>query len=95
MSDAHASSLTTDERKARLDTAVQQYARGGWRMEARSDFQATVAKGKNTNHLLHVVLSLITLGAWLVVWLLVAVLGGLKRRLLTVDDYGNVTDTKV
>jgi hypothetical protein len=84
-----------EERKAALDRAVQKYAQAGWRMEARGELQATVAKGKNTGHLLHLVLSLVTLGAWLVVWLLVVVFGGLKQRLLSVDDAGLVHDTKV
>ncbi len=90
-----AGAVPLEERKAALDRAVQGYAKSGWRMEARGELQATVAKGKNTSHLLHLVLSIVTAGIWLVVWLLVAVLGGLKRRVLSVDEAGVVHDAKV
>lgn len=82
-------------RKAALDNAVAGYARQGWRMEARGEYQATIAKGKNHSHLLHLVLTIITLGVWLLVWIPLALFGGLKQRLLSVDDAGRVHDTKV
>jgi hypothetical protein len=86
---------TPAARKETLDRALQDWAAKGWRIETRSDHQAMVARGKEISHLLHLVLTLITLGVWVIVWLLVAAFGGVKRRLLTVDEYGYVVEQKV
>jgi hypothetical protein len=86
---------TADERKAQLDAHLAALAGQGWRIENRSDFQATIAKGHRTNHILHLILTIVTLGLWLIVWILMAIIGGEKRRLASVDPYGNFTTTKI
>ena len=86
---------SADERKANLDRALQNYAAQGWRVESRFDFQATIAKGKNVSHLLHLFLTLISVGIWLIFWLGLGVLGGIKRRMITVDEFGNVVEQKI
>jgi hypothetical protein len=85
----------TDERKSALDAALARYGAGGWRIENRSDFQATIAKGHRVNHVLHLILTIVTLGLWAVVWILMVIFGGEKRELVTVDPYGNIVNTKV
>ncbi len=87
--------LDDRERKELLDAEIQKWAKKGWRVENRSDHQATIAKGKKVSHLLHLVLSLITLGVWLIIWLLMGLFGGIGRRLVTVDPDGNVKVTKI
>src|SRR5262245_28944677 len=86
---------TADERKAALDRAIAYAASQGWRLETRSDFQATVVKGHRTNHILHLILTVITLGIWLIVWILVALLGGEKREFIAVNEIGQVSVSKV
>jgi hypothetical protein len=86
---------SADERKATLDRTLQNYGAQGWRIETRSDFQATIAKGKEVNNLLHFFLAVITVGLWLIVWLGFGVLGGVKRRMITIDEYGNVVEQKL
>jgi hypothetical protein len=86
---------SAEERKDLLDVALSRFGAQGLRIENRSDFQATIAKGHRTNHVLHLILSLVTLGLWLIVWALLAIFGGEKRRLVNVDPYGNTTDSKV
>jgi hypothetical protein len=86
---------TPDERKATLDRTLQLWGAKGWRIETRSDFQATIAKGKEISHVLHFFLVLFTLGLWLIVWFLLGVGGGVKRTLITVDEYGNVIEQKL
>lgn len=83
------------DRKAVLDRELMARAASGWRTESRGEFQATVVKGKRPSHLLHLVLSVLTAGVWLIVWLLVGLLGGEKRRMVTVDDDGGVTVQKI
>ena len=67
-----------------LDVAVAQYVKWGYRVESRSDRQAVVVKGRRPNHLLHLILTLITLGAWAIVWICIAIFGGEKRKTITV-----------
>jgi hypothetical protein len=87
--------MDTVERNLVLDREIQGLARGGWRVESRSDGQATVAKGKPVNHLLHFLLSVFTVGVWLLVWFGVSVFGGVSRRLVTVGVDGAVVVRKV
>ena len=46
--------------------------------------------GHRVTHVLHLILSIITFGLWLIVWILMGVFGGEKRAMVTVDEYGNV-----
>ena len=47
----------------------------GYRVESESEFQAVLVTGKKTNHLLHLILSIVTLGLWLIVWAVIALSG--------------------
>lgn len=85
------SAKTPDERKAILDAAVANTVSGGWRVESRTDFQAVLVKGKNHSHLLHLILTILTLGLWLLVWIPLGIFGGEKRATMTVDAAGRVT----
>lgn len=82
-----------DSRQA-LVSAIAREARGGWHVESQSDVQATLVKGKPTNHVLHVILCIVTLGLWIPVWILVAIFAGQKHELLTVQPDGTVVTTK-
>jgi len=84
-----------DERKADLDAALARFGAQGWRIESRSEFQATIAKGQRLNNVLHLILTIITAGLWAIVWILLAIFKGEKRQLVTVDDFGNIVATKV
>jgi hypothetical protein len=82
---------SSDERRQRLDEAVAATLAqpGTWRVESQSDYAAIVEK--KTNHVLHLVLSVVTFGWWLPVWLIVAILNRGQKQVLTVDAYGNVS----
>jgi hypothetical protein len=86
---------SSDDRKANLDRALQLRGAQGWRIESRSDFQATIAKGEKINNTLHLILTLVTLGLWAIVWIIVAITGGIKRMMVTIDEYGNVVEQKL
>ena len=85
--------MTADQRKATLDRTLQLQGAQGWRIETRSDFQATIAKGNRLNNTLHLLLTIFTVGLWGIVWICLAIFGGIKRRMITVDEYGNVIDS--
>ena len=78
------------QRREVLDAQVSKAISRGYRVESRSDFQAVVVKGQRPNHVLHLILSLVTLGIWLIVWLLVAIFAGEKRKVIRVDESGVV-----
>ena len=85
--------ISTDRRKQILAGAVAtQLARNGhWRIEIQTDTYAIVVKGKPTNHILHLLLTVFTAGIWAIVWIILAVTGGETRFKLAVDEYGNGT----
>ena len=86
--EAQQGQLSADERRAILDRRIQEQVLRGYRIESRSDFQAVVVKGHRPNHVLHLILSVLTAGLWLFVWLGVVAFGGEKRLLVTVDEFG-------
>lgn len=80
-----------DERKTALGRAVSNHlAKGGTRIETQSDFNAVLVRGKKVNHVLHGLLTLFTAGLWGIVWIILAVVSGEKRSMLSVDEFGNV-----
>lgn len=92
---AISSERTLEERRSVLAGEVADRVRHGYRVESQTDLQAVVVKGRRPSHLLHLILSFVTLGVWAVlVWLPLSVFGGEKRRVITVDSYGNVAERK-
>jgi hypothetical protein len=83
------------ERKELLARTVAGQVAGGARVESQSDFQAVLVRGKSVNHVLHLLLSVFTIGLWVFVWIALAIFGGEKRSMVTVDEYGNVAVQKV
>lgn len=86
---------SAEERKELLARTVSNQIASGARVESQSDFQAVVVKGKSVNHVLHLILTLVTVGLWGIVWIAMAVAGGEKRSMVTVDEYGNAAVQKV
>ena len=88
---------TPDERKQVLaQTVANTMAQPGrWRVESQSDYNAIVVKGSRPNHTLHLILSIVTFGFWLIVWLIVAVVQKEMKYMLTVDAYGNTTNQQL
>jgi hypothetical protein len=82
--------LSMDERKGLLAQNIANYVGQGYRIESQSDTMAVLVVGKRVNHLLHFFVGIFTLGAWWIVWAIMAIAGGERRKMLTVDEYGNV-----
>ena len=81
--------LRTNEERATILTqhVTSQVAKGG-RVELHTDFDAVLTFGSRPNHILHLLLSIITFGLWLIIWILITVSGGITRRAYHVDQYG-------
>lgn len=79
-----------NDRKRALANTISNWVAQGYRVESQSDFFAVVVTGHRPNHILHLILTIVTFGVWGIVWIGLALFGGEKRRSLTVDEYGNV-----
>ena len=89
-----ASNLGASERKEILDRAIGVKVGEGGHLEHRvSDHEAVVKTGSKPNHVLHLILTILTLGLWGIVWLILAF--GSRERVsnLSVDEHGLVTQT--
>lgn len=78
------SQQTERQRKQTLANQIAAEVSRGWRVESQTETMATLVKGKRPNHVLHLLLSVFTVGFWVPVWIIVAVLGGEKRKTVTV-----------
>jgi hypothetical protein len=80
---------TDEQRKRVLADSIQREVVQGGRVESQSEFQAVIVYGHRPNHTLHAIVTLFTCGLWGIVWIVIALTGGEKRKMITVDDYGN------
>ena len=82
--------ISTEERREILEQCIIGVtAQLGYRLESRTEFSATVISGAKVNHVLHLLLSIVTAGLWIIVWVLIGLTGGEQRWFIYVDEYGN------
>lgn len=85
---------TSDERKEALGKLIASRLSQGRRIETQSDYQAVLVQGHRVNHILHLILSLLTL-FWVIVWVILVLTGGEKRELVAVDEWGMPTVSRL
>ena len=71
-----------------LEKAITNHVAAGWSIVSKGDRAAVVMHSKRANHALHLVLSLLTFGLWLIVWLFAILLQSERRRTLSLKDDG-------
>jgi hypothetical protein len=81
----------SERRKQALATAVANEVRAGWNVQSQTDYQAVMnIPAEKTNHILHLILTIVTLGLWALVWIAMVVIHkGERREVISVDEYGN------
>lgn len=84
---------TAEDRQYALAARVAHWVKWGYRPESQTPEQAVLVTGRRPNHILHVILSVITLGLWLVVWFLVACFSGEKRKTVSVMADGRLVES--
>jgi hypothetical protein len=86
----------SERRKQALATAVANEVRAGWNVQSQTDYQAVMnIPAEKTNHILHLILTLLTLGLWVIVWIaLVIIHKGEQREVISIDEYGNTNIQK-
>jgi hypothetical protein len=80
---------SADERKESLARMVTAQLANGQHVESQSDYQVVLVRGHRLNNTLHLIMTLITFGLWGIVWIALALTGGEKRSIVTVDEWGN------
>lgn len=85
--------MPAEQRRRALAQAVQAEVATGWRVESQTDESAVLARGGQVNHVLHLILTLVTCFAWAFVWIALAVINQRKVLTLRVDEFGNVLRT--
>ena len=80
-----------EERREILQKLLAEESRHGWKVQHESSFFASLVKGKRPNHILHLLLSIVTLGFWLPVWVILGISMGERNQTIEVDRFGNAT----
>jgi hypothetical protein len=70
---------------------TRQLALGNRRLESQSDLSAVIVIGKPVNHILHLLLTLVTVGIWLIPWAIMHNFAGESRELIKVDERGAIS----
>ncbi|MCM0622183.1 DUF2510 domain-containing protein [Nocardioides bruguierae] len=76
--------------EAALQMAAARIVQRGGRIESQSPNLIVVVTGRPISHVLHLLLSLLTCGLWLPVWLALAVIYGERRTMLSIGRDGRV-----
>jgi hypothetical protein len=84
--------LDSNERKMRLGQAVQAEVMQGGVIESQSDFTAIIRYGKPINHILHLILTLLTCGLWGIVWIVIWIISNQEKKsiALQINEFGQV-----
>jgi hypothetical protein len=82
--------VSAEERKRKLANQIRTEVTQGSRVESQNDFDAVVATGTEVNHTVHLIATVVSCGIWGIVWLVMALTGGIKRKMVMVDDYGQI-----
>jgi hypothetical protein len=84
---------TWDERRDILRRELRLLNAAGWTSESVGDVQATVSRVRRPNHVLHLLLTLVTFFLWAVVWLGLTLQARSRQvreyRLVSVDEFGD------
>ena len=86
---------SSDERKRVLSQQVRSMVTAGGRIESQTDFETVIATGTDVNHTLHAILTVFTCLLWGLPWAVISATGGVKRRLVTVDEFGTVVVQRI
>lgn len=87
--------VTSERRREQLSRAVQSQVVAGWQVQSQGEFEVVLVKGRRPNHVLHLILTLVTFGFWVIVWIILALSVHQYRSIISVDEFGNVRNQQV
>ena len=73
-----------------MDQAVAQYVSKGWAVESRTDTQAVLTRKPRIGWFWNILLTVLTGGLWLIVVVSKLINRKVERRVLTVDESGQL-----
>lgn len=82
--------LPQDRIEAILHSVISQHLAMGWRLESRMGNQLVFARGGQTNHVAHALITFLLCGLWLPIWIILAVVEQEKRTVVSVDEQGRL-----
>lgn len=88
-----AEKMSPEERKSKLARALAYAVTQGGTLESQAEYLYVVRYGeeRRVNHVLHLLLTILTGGFWILVWgLLILTNKRPPRDMITIDDYGNL-----
>lgn len=77
-----------------LDIEVANHVRIGWAVESRTPSMAVLRAGQRPNHVLHLILTLISCGVWGLAWIFIALTSRERRLSLVQNADGTISRTK-
>ena len=83
---------TDEERKQLLREYVIGQVSNGSRIELQDNFSAVLVSGKTPNHILHLLLSVVTFGFWILVWIFLIFTVKIRTYLCKIDEFGVITE---
>jgi hypothetical protein len=75
--------MSPEQRSAWLDSQIAFHVNRGGRVESRAGNQAIIVYGQRVNHLLHFLITVLTCGLWVFVWLYLALTVKERRVVLS------------
>ena len=77
------------EKANKLALAISTEVSKGWRVESQSQIQAVLVKGKPINNTLHIILTVLTVGFWLLIYVPILLVNKRQTKIIRVDEFGN------
>ncbi|MCY4072576.1 MAG: hypothetical protein OXG60_14880 [Chloroflexi bacterium] len=80
--------VSEEKRRQIFEEQIMMHQANGKRLESQIGFQAVLVTEVKVNHLMHLILTLLTGGLWALLWIYFALARKEIREILQVDDYG-------
>lgn len=93
METTDATMVAVDRARSLDDAVARLVADRHGRVGFHSGERAVIFTGRPVNHLLHLVITVLTAGAWVLPWLIITITNHEDAHTLTVDDAGVVSET--
>jgi len=65
-----------------------------WNIVSQTDSSVILGRSKKVSHIMHFILSILTGGLWLIIWILMFVRKSEQRRSISISSDGKISDSK-
>ena len=71
-----------------VDERVAVLVANGYSVQSRSATQVILVRGRRPNHILHLLLTVFTIGSWGIVWIILTVTNRPQTKVITIGEHG-------